>query len=607
MSMTREQLIPYIAKWRAGDPQAAETVMEEISRRVFFICKQYYKNEADAEDASQNALLDIYQKIDSLKDDNAFFPWMTAIVNNHCKDDLRKAYRHHEAQFAEDEEGNNALDNTDFGDDLLCDSAELPEAMYEDTELRAMVNEVVESLPTQQRMAVLEYYYNELTTREIAEALNISENTVKNRLFEARKSLKKRMDEYEKSGRYKFRGTAPLPLLFLLLRRSAAELAVPASLSTVLRGLPTAAASAAVAAAAGNTAAAGTATAAGTAAGSGLLTKVIAGILAAGLLAGGVGVTVHTVQKRRAGTETVQQDEQVTPAQPEETPHVHLWLDATCTGPRTCSECKTTEGDALGHDFCEATYAHAAECSRCGEIDAPALSESITFGILSGSYDLPYAIELCDEDFTGPMDYLGVTLEASPTCHVEIVDFTVAPSDEAGYTDVSFTQITTFSASFTGDTNLGGPNEFSYRYTVPGIDAFDLRTGQVFPTRLLHGDDTFEASITLEDENGSHEISIFQHGSQLGGLSEWQEIAPGVYSAQCAGKHMTTYSYRIPNNYDGLCLYIDKDGKTKVHYPSDEEEDETEDMRGIFEPDEDGKILAADDLYCFKVSDLAGQ
>ena len=36
--------------------------------------------------------------------------------------------------------------------------------------------------------------------------------------------------------------------------------------------------------------------------------------------------------------------------------HQHTWVEATCTEPKTCSECGETEGEALGHQFSEATY-----------------------------------------------------------------------------------------------------------------------------------------------------------------------------------------------------------------------------------------------------------
>lgn len=46
--------------------------------------------------------------------------------------------------------------------------------------------------------------------------------------------------------------------------------------------------------------------------------------------------------------------------------HKHTWVEATCTEPKTCSECGETEGEPLGHDWIEATLTEPMKCSRCG-------------------------------------------------------------------------------------------------------------------------------------------------------------------------------------------------------------------------------------------------
>ncbi|MCR5138426.1 MAG: FHA domain-containing protein [Oscillospiraceae bacterium] len=47
--------------------------------------------------------------------------------------------------------------------------------------------------------------------------------------------------------------------------------------------------------------------------------------------------------------------------------HEHVWTDATCTEPKTCSLCGETEGEALGHDYGSTTFFKTGTCSRCGE------------------------------------------------------------------------------------------------------------------------------------------------------------------------------------------------------------------------------------------------
>lgn len=48
--------------------------------------------------------------------------------------------------------------------------------------------------------------------------------------------------------------------------------------------------------------------------------------------------------------------------------HQHTWADATCTAPKTCTECGETEGEALGHSWEDATCAAPKTCSVCKDL-----------------------------------------------------------------------------------------------------------------------------------------------------------------------------------------------------------------------------------------------
>ena len=53
--------------------------------------------------------------------------------------------------------------------------------------------------------------------------------------------------------------------------------------------------------------------------------------------------------------------------------HVHEWVEATCTAPKTCKTCGAIEGEALGHDWKEATTEAPKTCSRCGATEGEKL------------------------------------------------------------------------------------------------------------------------------------------------------------------------------------------------------------------------------------------
>lgn len=142
---------------------------------------------------------------------------------------------------------------------------------------------MIDGLPEDQKLCLLLYYRDELTVAQIAEALQVSEGTVKSRLNYGRQKVKTKVEELEKQGT-KLYGFAPMPLLALLLRQEAEAMSLPAGLTAA------SAATATTGAVVTGTAAATTAKVAG-----GLTVKIVAGVLAAGLTAGGVAVAKHAI------------------------------------------------------------------------------------------------------------------------------------------------------------------------------------------------------------------------------------------------------------------------------------------------------------------------
>ena len=186
-----------------------------------------------------------------------------------------------------------------------------------------MVMELVDALPEAQRLCVLMYYYDEMSVKDIAAALETSEGTVKSRLNYARKSIKEGVDRYTDQG-IKLYSFSPLPFLLYFLQRDAdaccltheqsAAIAQKAILTASAARTATSTAAAGTgskAAASMGTAAKATAVETAAKAGTGMGTKILAGVLAAAVVTGGV--AVGTRQLRKSPTEapdgTAQQTE----------------------------------------------------------------------------------------------------------------------------------------------------------------------------------------------------------------------------------------------------------------------------------------------------------
>ena len=298
--MERSQLITWIEKSRQGDPDAQEKLVRETQNRVYYHCKKFLKNEQDAQDAAQDVLITMITSLDKLKEPAAFWGWLNGITANRCKHLLSRGAK--EWQIPEDEEGNSMLDSVETLDDQT-----VPDKVLDNAETQRLVTDIIDALPPEQRMTVTFFYYDEMSVKEIAAAMDVSEGTVKSRLNYARKTIKLEVEKLEKKDGTKLYSVSILPFLAYFLRRGAqSEALSPAAAQSLTQGTMAAAQNASAgagtaAAAAGTSAgstAAGAATAVAAKAATGLGVKLIAGVLAGVLALGGVGAGVYVATHR---------------------------------------------------------------------------------------------------------------------------------------------------------------------------------------------------------------------------------------------------------------------------------------------------------------------
>lgn len=293
--MAMPSMSPVIRRCLSGDQQAQEELVLAAQNRVYYHCRKMLKHEEDALDATQEILISMLTRLDRLQDPEAFWGWLSAMTANHCRNVLTRGRR--EAQIPEDDEGNSLLDAFES-----LDEQTVPDKALDNDETRRMIVELVDQLPPPQRQCVLMFYYEEMSVKDIAAALETSEGTVKSRLNYARKAIKSGVDAYAAQGVKLY---SALPFLVYFLQRDAGIGGLSASAAealarSVLAGAAgTAAAGTAAAGAAGTVApsggaATGTAAASGGTAShalSGLLAHKaalgLAGLAAAGAVAGG--------------------------------------------------------------------------------------------------------------------------------------------------------------------------------------------------------------------------------------------------------------------------------------------------------------------------------
>lgn len=263
--MNKEALTPLVIKAQAKDADALNELMSACYETLYYYAYNEVKDYDLAADITQESCLEIMDTLENLRKPESFLSWAGRIVTHKCSRYYRQTKK--EVYLEENEEGETILDR------LPDDSrGSLPEQVQEDKEFKRIMWEMLDSLPPEQRQALLLYYMEEFSVGQIAEMQGVPVGTVKSRLNYGRKAVMSKVDAYEKKSGIKLHSLAPLPLLLsFLFRENKAAVASSATsaLQKVYAGI-----TAAGAASAGSTA---TAAAVGT----GLAAKIIAGVTAA--------------------------------------------------------------------------------------------------------------------------------------------------------------------------------------------------------------------------------------------------------------------------------------------------------------------------------------
>lgn len=322
----QESLFSFLVeKARKQDRQAVSKLYNLTYTKILYSIRSMIRDEDAVWDILQDTYIQAFRKLDQLQDDARFLAWLKRIAVNTAKNYLMKdkdaGGTRRIVFFSEfstqEADGSEVVEET-FADDR---QAVLPEVVIDQNETARLMKEILDALPDEQRLVISMYYYQEMSVKEIAQALGVTESAVKSRLAYGRKKIETSVLELEKKGT-KLYSLAPLPFLLLLFRSMDASAAVPDAeiLDAVLTGLNGSAASTASGRAgskgqpdtpgtgtlgnASSTAAAGAASAAGAA---GAKTAVIV----AAIVIGVSGVTAAALHLGRQGQDAVPQDTEI--------------------------------------------------------------------------------------------------------------------------------------------------------------------------------------------------------------------------------------------------------------------------------------------------------
>ena len=172
-----------------GDAEAFGEIVRRWERRIFALTYGMLGREEDARDATQETFLAAFRNLRGFRGEAKVSSWLHRIAVNQCISRQRRSKVRSEAAL-DDEQEKHA---SSFVTPVTYSPARVAEGRQETLAVRLAIN----SLPVELRQVVVMKEFEELTFREIADALDLPLSTVKSRLYTALKQLQMRLQKFE--------------------------------------------------------------------------------------------------------------------------------------------------------------------------------------------------------------------------------------------------------------------------------------------------------------------------------------------------------------------------------------------------------------------------
>ncbi|MCT6924459.1 sigma-70 family RNA polymerase sigma factor [Metasolibacillus sp.] len=157
-----------------------DQIIDEHSRYLVRIAYLYVKNWSTAEDIVQEVFVTFFQKSEQFRQEASLKTYLTKVTANRAKDYLR-SWKHKKDVLFET---------------IFTSTKGVEEMMLEQEQLAALEKNLFQ-LPLKYREPLILFYYDEQSIAEIADYLQLNENTVKTRLRRAKQQLKEFFEEEE--------------------------------------------------------------------------------------------------------------------------------------------------------------------------------------------------------------------------------------------------------------------------------------------------------------------------------------------------------------------------------------------------------------------------
>ena len=189
--MTDQEIIQQIVQ---GDRNMFRKIVEKYQSLVFRTCMGFLHDKNDADDLTQDIFIQVYQTLSRFKGEASLSTWINRIAVNASLNKIRKSSKSFilqrlETVFSGDK-------SSEFN--LQLSDNENPENILISDEHRHWVQKALNSLPENQRTAIVLSKYDDLSQKEIAEIMNTTEGAVEALIQRAKANLREKLSPFKK-------------------------------------------------------------------------------------------------------------------------------------------------------------------------------------------------------------------------------------------------------------------------------------------------------------------------------------------------------------------------------------------------------------------------
>lgn len=163
-----------------GDQAAFTRLVEAYQTPVYNLAYRMLGNMVEAEDAAQETFIRAYRRLDTYDPSRKFSSWLLAIASHYCVDVLRRRRMNYLS-----------FDELPPMVELSMPRTTQPEQVVVSQQQADAVQKLLDTLPASYRTPVILRYWYDMSYREIAETMGVTESTIKTRLHRARAKLAK--------------------------------------------------------------------------------------------------------------------------------------------------------------------------------------------------------------------------------------------------------------------------------------------------------------------------------------------------------------------------------------------------------------------------------